>query len=62
MELNGRHIRSLENAVAFLGSRYGRITVAVIPVSSTNKNRRQATLAAQGSRVRRARELFTKVS
>ena len=61
MELNGRHLRNLAAANNTLDSRYGKVTVALIPVETKNQNRIQEKLASQGSRVRRARNLFAKV-
>ena len=61
LELNGRHIRNLNTANKTLDSRYGKITVALVPVETKNQNRIQEKLASQGSRVRRARNLFAKV-
>ncbi len=61
LELNGRHVRGRESLPASLSSRYGRLSVAMIPVETQNVNRREEQRAAQGSRVRRARDLFSKV-
>ena len=61
LEINGRHIRHLDTVNQTLDSRYGKVTVALIPVEMKNQNRIQEKLASQGSRVRRARNLFAKV-
>ena len=61
LELNGRHIRNLDTANKTLDSRYGKVTVALVPVETKNQNRIQEKLASQGSRLRRARNLFAKV-
>ena len=61
LELNGRHIRNFDTANKTLDNRYGKVTVALVPVETKNQNRIQEKLAYQGSRVRRARNLFAKV-
>lgn len=63
LEINGRKVNDLEEFSALLVSKYGRLTVSVIPV---DQSRAQGAMedrgVGQASRVRRARDLFAKVN
>ena len=63
LELNGRKIRNLDLLRPILSTRYGRVTLAVIPVENKNISRMHGgQIRTEGSRVRKARDLFAKVS
>ncbi len=63
LELNAKKIRNLELLRPLLNTKYGKITLAVIPIENKNTSRMHGgQIRTEGSRVRKARDLFSKVS
>ena len=64
LEVNSRKIRQLELLAPLLSTRYGKVTLTIVPVETKNMPRGSPKPSARGeaSRVRKARDLFAKVS
>ena len=64
MEINGNKVRNLDLVKPLLSTRLGKLTLAVIPVDSHHATRTTSNGAIQpdASRVRKARDLFSRVS
>ena len=63
LEINGRKVRNLDLLRPLLHSRHGKLTLAIIPRENKNAARMDGVdRRTDGSRVRKARDLFSKVS
>jgi hypothetical protein len=61
LEINGQRLFGSEKGNALLGSRSGKVVLGVVPVEHRDASF-NAKSAAQGSRVRKARDFFAKVN
>ena len=62
LEMNGQRIFSSEKANAILTSRSGKVILGVVPVEHRGGVFDTKRGGSQGSRVRKARDFFAKVS
>ena len=66
LEVNGRKVRDLEKLSPLLNTRYGKISLTLVPMETKNMSRdrsgQPASSRGEASRVRKARDLFAKVS
>ena len=77
LEVNGQHIKNLQLLKPLLSTRYGKITLTLLPIQSSrgvNTEGREVSMESEGasasappgenvgSRVHRARHLFSKVN